>query len=231
VSATPAIEVEGLVCAYGPGGFTLHVPAFTLARGEAVALVGPSGSGKTTFLHALAGVLEPRAGRVAVDGMTLRDTGRATPSESARRRFRRERLGLVFQELELIEHVDVRDNLLLAWHLGARPCPWPEAEQRAAALAGALGIAHYLARKPRALSQGERQRVAVGRALATEPAVILADEPTGNLDAASAKRVLDLLLAPVRERSAALLLVTHDPALLPRVTRVVEMAALARGAA
>jgi putative ABC transport system ATP-binding protein len=231
VSADPAIEVAGLVCGYGTGGFTLSVPHFSLARGEAVALVGPSGSGKTTLLHAVAGVLAPRAGRVTVDGTTVRADGAAAPTEGARRRFRLARVGLVFQELELLEHVDVRSNLLLAWHLGARPCPWPEAERRAAVLADALGIGRYLARKPRALSQGERQRVAVGRALAPEPPVLLADEPTGNLDAASARRVLDLLLAPVRERGAALLLVTHDPALLPRVDRVVELQALAKGAA
>jgi putative ABC transport system ATP-binding protein len=231
VSDGPAIDVEGLVCTYGTGGFTLEVPRFELAPGEAVALVGPSGSGKTTFLHALAGVLQPRAGRVTVDGTTVRAPGTAEPSEAARRRFRLARLGLVFQELELIEHVDVRDNLLLAWHLGARPCPWAEAEQRAGALAEALGIGRYLSRKPRALSQGERQRVAVGRALAPHPPVLLADEPTGNLDAASARRVLDLLLAPVRERGAALLLVTHDATLLPRVDRVIEVAALSKGTA
>jgi putative ABC transport system ATP-binding protein len=230
VSEAPAVEVEGLHCAYGPHGFTLDVPRFALARGEAVALVGPSGCGKTTFLHAVAGILAPRRGRVAVDGTTLWG-GSGSLSDAARRRFRLERIGLVFQELELLDHLTVRDNLLLPWHLGARTAPWDEAHCTAADLAEALGISPHLDKLPRALSQGERQRVAVGRALTLEPRVLLADEPTGNLDAKSAATVLDLLLGAARERKAALLLVTHDATLLPRLDRVVEMSALAGGRA
>ena len=230
MSERAAVRVEGLHCAYGGRGFTLEVPRFALAAGEAVALVGPSGCGKTTFLQALAGILPPRTGRVEVEGTTVWG-GTPALAEAARRRFRLTHLGLVFQELELLEHLTVRDNILRPWHLGSKPAPWDEGVRRAEALAETLGIASHLAKKPRALSQGERQRVAVGRALAPRPRVLLADEPTGNLDAETARRVLDLLLAAAREDGAALLLVTHDPALLPRVDRVVEMRALREGAA
>ena len=226
-----ALSIENLVAGYGPpapaaGGFTLRVPRLTLAAGESLALMGPSGCGKTTLLHAAAGVLPVREGSVRAAGAEVARQGAST-GEAARRRLRLTRVGLVLQELELLEHLNVRDNVLLAWHLGARPCPWSEAPARARALCRALGIEAHLARRPRALSQGERQRVAVARALAPEPSLILADEPTGNLDADSAARVVDLLLAAVRERGAALLLVTHDVALARRLDRTLELPRLA----
>ncbi len=221
----PAIVVEGLVAGHAAAGFRLRVPRFEVGRGEAVALVGPSGCGKTTFLHTLAGVLPALSGRVTLDGTPWSAAdGRA---EAARRRFRLRRLGLVFQELELLEHLDVRQNLLLAWHLGAGPCPWAQAEERALRTAQALGLTPHLARRPRVLSQGERQRVAVARALLPEPPILLADEPTGNLDAENARRVLALLLDAARGRGAALLIVTHDATLLPGLDRVVELPRLA----
>jgi putative ABC transport system ATP-binding protein len=220
-TSAPTLALTGVVCGYAGGGFRLEVGDLALAPGEAVALVGPSGCGKTTLLLTAAGVLEPLEGRVELEGRLLAAPG--GPGAATRRARRLARLGLVFQELELLEHLSVSDNVLLAWHLGAAPTPWPEALERARRLAEGLGIARHLSRRPRVLSQGERQRAAVCRALAPQPPLLLADEPTGNLDAASATAVVDALLHPVKEHGAALLLVTHDPAVWRRMDRVLEI--------
>jgi putative ABC transport system ATP-binding protein len=232
---SPALRAEGLLCAFDAPraavGFTLRIPRFQVARGESVALVGPSGCGKTTLLRALAGLHVPRDGAIDVGGFALRGPAARDVTEASRRRHRLEHIGLVSQEPGLIDYLSVRDNLLLAWHLGATPSPWPDALERARTLADALGIAAHLSKRPAALSQGERQRVAVGRALAPRPRVVLADEPTGSLDAAAAVRVMDLLLEPVRRDGAALLCVTHDLSLVPRFDRVVDLLALRESAA
>jgi putative ABC transport system ATP-binding protein len=225
-----SLRLEGVTAGYGAGGFRLDVPSLRVAAGEAVALMGPSGSGKSTLLLTAAGVLPALDGDVEVAGTTLARGGTPAP-ESVRRRTRLEAVGLVLQELELLEHVSVRDNVLLAWHLGAAPAPWPEAQGRAARLTARLGIERYLDRSPRALSQGERQRVAVARALAPAPRVLLADEPTANLDAANAARVVDALLAAAREDGAGLLLVTHDVEVARRMDRTLTLPAPRTGAA
>jgi putative ABC transport system ATP-binding protein len=225
-----ALVLEDVEVGYGPRAFALRVPHLRLRAGEAVALMGPSGSGKSTLLHAAAGVLPARAGDVTAAGTVVARAGRPT-SEGARRRMRLASVGLVLQELELLEHLDVEHNILLAWHLGATPAPWSEARARARALATRLDVVAHLARRPRALSQGERQRVAVARALAPHPRLLLADEPTGNLDATSATRVVEALLAQTREQQAGLLLVTHDPDVARRMDRTLRIEDLRAGVA
>ncbi|MFO1051401.1 MAG: ATP-binding cassette domain-containing protein [Planctomycetota bacterium] len=216
-----AVALQAIEFAHPGAEFALRVPELSIAAGEAIALVGPSGSGKTTLLHLIAGIVVPQRGEVRVGGDVV-----TAMTESQRRAFRCRGVGLVFQELELLEHLDVTENLVLQCVLrgesaGARG-------DRLRELAAACGIEGRLRRKPRALSQGERQRVAACRALLGEPAVILADEPTGNLDAANARRLVDLLLTDARARRATLLVVTHDQALLPRFDRTLTMEALCR---
>ncbi len=207
------------------GAFRLALDELALAPGERVACVGPSGAGKTTLLECLAGLLVPEAGSVRVDGVEL-----AAEPDAARRRFRLERIGVLFQDLALLEHLSARENALLPWLL-ARRAERAQREGELARLAPALGLEALLERRPRALSQGERQRVALLRALLGAPRLLLVDEPTASLDAASAARALDCVLARAAETGATLLLVTHDPAARERCQRVVDVARLAQGAA
>ncbi len=213
------IELHDVRFAYpGSGGFALHVPALTVSPGERVALIGPSGSGKSTLLLLAGGVLLPHSGsvRVAGDDMT-------SLAASRRRSLRLRRIGMVFQEFELLDYLTVRDNIALAGRLDAsidRRTLASEAER----LATAAGVAALLDRKPAALSQGERQRVAACRALATRPAALLCDEPTGNLDPSNADIVTRLLLDHARDHRAALLMSTHRHESLDVFDRVVDIA-------
>ncbi len=216
---TDLVLVEALRFAYEAEGFALHVPWLAVDRGAHLVLIGPSGSGKTTLLSLIAGILVPDAGRVVVDGREVS----ALP-DAERRRFRVGNVGLIFQEFELLEHLTVRENLLLPYLVHPALALTTEVRDRAEALARALGIERYLRKRPAALSQGERQRVAVGRALVTEPSILLADEPTGNLDPRNKEAILELIFAQARARDATLLMVTHDHSLLPRFDRVVDFA-------
>jgi putative ABC transport system ATP-binding protein len=220
------IEVEDLEVGYAETGFRLRLPAFAVERGRSVAVIGPSGSGKTTLLHVLAGILPAaRAARLQVAGQDLLGLG-----EAERRTFRVTRVGLVFQDFELLAHLSVRENALLPYLISSALEPGAELEPRLAGLARHCGIGALLGRRPGSLSQGERQRVAVCRALVTEPAVVLADEPTGNLDPRSSAAVLDLLLDAAARIGSAVVVVTHDHGLLPRFDAVFDLeAALAGG--
>jgi putative ABC transport system ATP-binding protein len=211
------IEFENVTLAYPQSEFRLEVADVKIAQGEHVALVGPSGSGKTTLLHLAAGILTPNAGEIRVSGEEIT---KLTPS--ARRSFRIRNIGLVFQEFELLEYLPVRENMLLPFRITNALKISREARESAEELATAVGIRETLDRYPHRLSQGERQRVAVGRALITQPQVLLADEPTGNLDPAASRKTIDLLLEQAVGREATVLMVTHDHGLLDRFDRVVE---------
>ncbi|RTQ99162.1 ABC transporter ATP-binding protein [Halomonas nitroreducens] len=172
-----------------------------LAAGESLALMGESGSGKSTLLHLAAGLDLPDHGEVRLDGRAI-----SSLSEPRRARLRRERLGLVFQQFHLVPSLDVLDNLRLQARLAGRESPdWT------ARLVARLGLAGRERHYPEQLSGGQQQRLAIGRALAPRPALLLADEPTGNLDETTAGEVLRLLLELVREAGSALLMVTHSP--------------------
>jgi putative ABC transport system ATP-binding protein len=211
------IELQDIHFQYTGSNFALQLSPVRIADREHVALVGPSGCGKTTLLNLLAGVLLPGAGTVSVAGERVDQL-----AESRRRDFRIRRLGLVFQNFELLDYLSVRDNILLPLRIGSGLSVSAEMQQRVSELAERLGIVDKLDRHPRQLSQGERQRVAVARALLLEPPVILADEPTGNLDPANKFAVLDLLLESARDHNATLLAVTHDRELLERFDRVLD---------
>jgi putative ABC transport system ATP-binding protein len=199
-------------------GVSLH-----LRPGESLALTGESGSGKSTLLHIAAGLEAPDSGRIVIAGQAASGLG-----DAGRARLRREVVGLVFQQFNLIPSLDVGANLAFQARLAGRHEP-----ALVARLAARLGLADLLRRYPEQLSGGQQQRVAIGRTLAARPPLVLADEPTGNLDEASGDAVFDLLLEGVAEAGAALLLVTHSPRLAARCARRLHLRAgrVAAGAA
>jgi putative ABC transport system ATP-binding protein len=183
----------------------VNVAAFALAAGEQVALRGESGSGKTTFLHLIAGILAADAGRVAIDGAEM-----TALSESRRDRLRAEKLGYIFQTFNLLQGYTVLENVVLGMSFGPRGAD----RAHARATLERMGLGHRLDHFPRQLSTGQQQRVAVARALANRPTLVLADEPTGNLDRRHAREALALIREVCRENNAALLLVSHDEEVL-----------------
>jgi len=216
--ASRAIVLKEMRFRYPGGGFALEVPELAVAAGEAVAVVGSSGSGKTTLLHLVAGILNPESGDVLLDGVRI-----GTLSDAERRNLRSATIGLVFQDFELVPHLDVLENILLPYFLHARLALDAAARARAERIAQDLGIADKLRRRIGALSHGERQRVAIARALVPEPRILLADEPTGSLDATNATAVRDLILRQVRARRMTLLFVTHARELIGAFDRVVDI--------
>ncbi len=182
---------------------------FDLAAGRTLALTGESGSGKSTLLHVVGGLDTPDAGSVLIDGTDI-----AALDDSGRARLRRETVAVVFQQFNLIPSLDVARNIAFQARLAGRHDPdW------AARLATRLGLDDHLAKYPEQLSGGQQQRVAIGRTLAARPRLVLADEPTGNLDEETGVAVLDLMLDLVAETGAALMCVTHSPALAARMER------------
>ncbi|SES06799.1 putative ABC transport system ATP-binding protein [Vreelandella subterranea] len=184
-----------------------------LDQGESLALMGESGSGKSTLLHLAAGLDLPDQGRISIDGHEL-----STLDEPARARLRREHLGLVFQQFHLVPSLNVIDNLRLQARLAGR-----EDAEWTAHLMARLGLSGREAYYPEQLSGGQQQRLAIGRALAARPRLLLADEPTGNLDEQSADTVLALLLDLVKETRCALLMVTHSARVAAPLSRLVRL--------
>ena len=227
MSPEPIVRIESLAFAHaseaGGAGFRLDVERLALARGEHVACIGASGTGKTTLIDLISGLARPNSGRVEVAGLDL-----VQADEASRRALRITRIGMVFQEFALLEYASALENVLLPYTLSPFLERTAEVEERARHLAGRLGIEHLLRRRPARLSQGERQRVALCRALVTRPALLLCDEATGNLDPDTAGRAVDLLLEEARAHEAAVFLVTHDHSLLSRFDRVVDMAEFTR---
>jgi putative ABC transport system ATP-binding protein len=211
------IQVTDLEFRYREGEFHLRIPELVIDRGSRAAVIGPSGSGKTTLLHLVAGIILPLSGRIVTNEQDL-----TSLSDSARRDFRIAKIGLVFQEFELLEYLNVLDNILLPYRINPSLNLDRPVRDRAAALAHQMDIGDKLGRFANKLSHGERQRVAVCRALLPKPDLLLADEPTGNLDPRNKGRVLDLLLDYAKESGATLLTVTHDHDLLDRFSQVID---------
>ncbi|HZB25353.1 MAG TPA: ABC transporter ATP-binding protein [Vicinamibacterales bacterium] len=187
----------------GTGTLTiLHPLDLTIERGQVVAVTGPSGSGKSTLLGLMAGLDAPSSGQILLDGVDL-----TALDEDALARLRGGRVGIVFQFFHLLPSLTAFENVLVPMEIaGARHAP-----QRARTLLAEVGLAGRAHHYPSQLSGGEQQRVAIARALANDPPVLLADEPTGNLDTATGRQIIDLLLSINRERGTTLVLVTHDP--------------------
>jgi len=211
------IEIQDLQFSYGQGDFSLQVPELAVAHGETVAIVGPSGSGKTTLLNLIAGTAVPRSGHITTNGRSISEL-----QDSARRDFRIANIGLVFQEFELLEYLNVLDNILLPYRINRTLRLGRDVRARATEIADQVGIGDKLSRYANHLSQGEKQRVAVVRALVVQPQLLLADEPTGNLDPVNKDRVLDILFEYANENSATLITVTHDHDILHRFQRVID---------
>ncbi len=189
---------------------------FTVQAGETLSVVGPSGAGKTTLLMVVAGLERPSSGAVRVAGI---DLGRL--DEDGLARFRREHLGIVFQSFHLVPTMTALENAALPLEFAGRS----DARERAAAALEAAGLAERMRHFPSQLSGGEQQRVALARAFVAGPKLLLADEPTGNLDQETGRRIIDLLFGLQQDQGTTLILVTHDRQLADRCDRVVHMAA------
>ena len=211
------ISIHDLQFHYPDSEFRLAVPEFSVPSGERVAIVGPSGSGKTTLLNLLAGILAPDQGKVQVGEVAVSDLG-----DAGRRDFRISNIGFVFQDFELLDYLSILDNILHPYRITGALKLTGEVQQRADHLAEQMGIAGHLKKHPGELSQGEKQRAAICRALLPNPRLILADEATGNLDPTNKNRILDLLFESAAAHDATLVAVTHDHELLPRFDRVVD---------
>jgi putative ABC transport system ATP-binding protein len=215
----PAVEAVDVVRTYQMDG--VSVPALrgvtlTVGAGDYVAIVGPSGSGKSTLMHLMGGLDRPTSGRLAIAG---RDVGRLGPHEMAR--LRNETIGFVFQAFHLLPRTSALENVALP--LVYRGLGAAARRRRAAEELSRVGLGHRTKHRPNQLSGGEQQRVAIARALVTEPAVLLADEPTGNLDSATGAAVLELLEERNAASGVALVLVTHDREVAARAHRQIAM--------
>lgn len=213
----PAIALADVHLTLGSGASRVHVlkgMTLEVARGEAVGLVGPSGSGKSTLLMVAAGLERPDSGLVQIAGQDLGQL-----DEDGLARFRGRAVGIVFQAFHLIPTMTAIENVAIPLELAGRA----DAFERARAELAAVGLGERLNHYPPQLSGGEQQRVALARALAPEPAILVADEPTGNLDEATGRQIIDLMFALKRERGTTLVLVTHDSALAQRCDRRIRL--------
>ena len=211
------INIDSLEFRYRAGEFRLRVPTLTVATGEKVAVIGPSGSGKTTLLNLISGIFTPQTGRVSVNGVEV-----SALNDAQRRDFRVTSIGFVFQDFELLDYLHVLDNILHPYRITQALKLDKAVRQRAVELAEAMGIGDNLKRFANDLSQGEKQRAAICRALLPRPKLILADEATGNLDPDNKTLIMDLLFENVVKHDATLLAVTHDYELLKRFDRVID---------
>ncbi len=213
------LSAQGVTRAFHEGSSTLEVLRgldLQVRAGERLGIIGASGSGKTTLLQILGGLDRPDSGRVAIDGRDLHAL-----SETERGQLRNRTIGFVYQFHHLLAEFSAQENV--AMPLLVRRMDAASAAQRAAALLGRVGLSERLSHRPHQLSGGERQRAAVARALVTQPRLVLADEPTGNLDGRNAEQVFALMLELNRELGTSLVVVTHDVRLAARMDRVLEL--------
>jgi putative ABC transport system ATP-binding protein len=213
----PAILLDHVDLSLGRGAARVHILkniSLNIGRGEIVGLVGPSGSGKSTLLMVMAGLERPDAGSISIDGTAL-----VGLNEDALARFRGARIGIVFQSFHLLPTMTALENVAIPLELAGIE----DAFAKAAAELAAVGLKDRFSHYPAELSGGEQQRVALARAMAPNPAILIADEPTGNLDAATGQTIIDLMFALKRERGTTLVLVTHDTALAERCDRQIKL--------
>ncbi|MFF4099635.1 ABC transporter ATP-binding protein [Streptomyces sp. NPDC001903] len=216
---TPMVVAHGLQRSFGSGERAVHAlrgVSFEVERGRLTALKGRSGSGKTTLLNLVGGLDAPTGGSVVLDGTDL-----AGLDEEGLLALRRDRIGFVFQSFGLIPVLTAVENVGVPMRM--RKVPAKQREERARTLLALVGLAEHAEQRPGELSGGQQQRVAVARALANEPALIIADEPTGQLDSETGRSIMQLLRAVVRSEGVTALVATHDPALIELADRVVEL--------
>ncbi|WP_043908964.1 ABC transporter ATP-binding protein [Kitasatospora griseola] len=218
-SAAPVVVVEDLWRSFGAGPRTVHAlrgVSFTAARGQLTALKGRSGSGKTTLLNLVGGLDTPTSGRISLDGADLSGL-----DEAGRLALRRDRIGFVFQSFGLLPTLTAAENVGVPMRL--RRLAAVEREEKVRTLLALVGLADHAEQRPSELSGGQQQRVAIARALANDPALIIADEPTGQLDSETGLAVMELLRAVVRSQGVTALVATHDPALMAQADRVISL--------
>ena len=211
------IHIQNLDFRYRRADFRLVIDNLKIETSEKVAFVGPSGSGKTTLLNLISGIALPQSGTIQVNGNDV-----AQLSDKQRRDFRVANTGFVFQRFELIEYLNVKDNILFPFLINPSVDCTPEVRQRMLELAESVGIKSLLKRYPSQLSQGEQQRVAICRAMILSPPLILADEPTGNLDPANKKIILDLMLSAIDVQDRTFVVVTHDQSVAEKCDRTID---------
>ena len=211
------IAITKLEFSYPTGNFFLQIPEFSVEKHAKIAVIGPSGTGKTTLLNLIAGIIIPNRGHIRVN-----DTAVDQLSDAQRRQFRITHIGFVFQDFELLDYLNVYDNILHPYRITKALRLDSAARERARMLAEEMGIGDKLKRRANDLSQGEKQRAAICRALLPQPKLILADEATGNLDPENKTLILDLLFRAVEDYNTTLLSVTHDHELLKRFDRIVD---------
>ncbi|MDF1815833.1 MAG: ABC transporter ATP-binding protein [Verrucomicrobiales bacterium] len=212
------IHCENLVFQYSDDNFSLKIPTLEIGKSEKVAIIGPSGCGKTTLLKLISGILRPESGTIKIDGQLVSNLSRKGSQE-----FRIQNIGLVPQRFELLDYLTIEENVLLPYRISAALPLHSEAKNRAGKLMKRVGITRHSDRFPELLSQGERQRTALCRGLITSPKVILADEPTGNLDPENQSKITDLLLEQAADIGATVVMVTHEPTLLPLFDRTINL--------
>ena len=218
IAADMVIAARDIRLSLGAGGTPTAILKgidLDVARGTSIALLGPSGSGKSSLMAVLSGLERATSGQVIVDGLDF-----GALDEDALARARRGRIGIVLQAFHLLPTMTARENVAVPMELAGAPDAFARAEEELAA----VGLAHRLDHYPAQLSGGEQQRVAIARALGARPALVFADEPTGNLDAATGEAVMDLLFARRAAAAATLVVITHDPALAQRCDRIVALA-------
>ncbi len=218
---SPVVAAKGVNLHLRSGGTPLHILKdvdLTLAAGEVAAIVGPSGSGKTSLLMVLSGLEQATGGSIEVAGTDI-----TALDEDRLAIFRREALGILFQNFHLIPSLTALENVALTLEIAHPAMPWPEVAERAATALADVGLAARVGHLPSALSGGEQQRVGLARAMVGHPRLLLADEPTGNLDQETGAHVIELMFALARERGTAILLITHDPTLATKADRLLHM--------
>jgi ABC-type lipoprotein export system ATPase subunit len=212
------IEISELAFRYPDSEFRLSIDRLAVEEGHCAALIGPSGCGKTTLLHLIAGIIPSQSGAIHVNGHEVEKL-----NDAERRLFRVRDIGFVFQDFALLDYLNLFDNILHPYRINPGLRLSGEVKQRARHLAESMGIVDKLRRFVGQTSQGELQRAAICRALVAEPAVILADEPTGNLDPPNKLEVIEILRAYARARQATLLVATHDHEILEAFDLVVDL--------
>lgn len=212
------LQIEDLKFWYTGKGFQLEISNLKINKGSKVAILGKSGSGKTTLAHLISGILKPQSGLIRFMGQDISDL-----SDAERRAYRIKNIGFIFQEFELIEYLNVLDNLILPYKLNKSLSLNEETINKAKAIARRIEIENKLHKHPNQLSGGERQRLATARALITSPALVIADEPTGNLDTQTANKVLSEIINQSSKSNSTLLMITHDPSLLESFDQVIDL--------
>jgi putative ABC transport system ATP-binding protein len=215
---SPIIQMQGLRKVFHVGDVdveALRGVDLDIARGEFVSIVGPSGSGKSTMFHVLSGLTPATGGSVTIDGVNI-----AALDEKGRTALRKQKVGIVFQKYNLLPTLTAHENIEIALHIAGKPIQWGPHFQEIVKL---LGIADRLDHKPRAMSGGEQQRVAIARAIVNEPSILLADEPTGNLDSKNSEAVLELLRDLNRRLGQTIVMITHNPEAAAYGDRIVKM--------